>query len=417
MGFSQLAAFVSLLACVRLSDARSLGLKMPTYWGVSAQKPAEVETGTVAEPERDHSRESAQLSGSFQSKQFQQSAQPLPWTFPEDPVSETKVPLKFELRQPVTANSVAVRCGESAVQVEVNQDLLGIGQLIKSEEITLGGCSATEIDDDAHVLIFKSELHECGSTVVMTENAFIYAFTLVYNPKVLGKTNIIRSRSAVIGIECHFPRRLSVSTSPPNPVWMSNKDTKVVEEQLSFSLQRMTDDWKSERPSNKYVLGDVLNVEASVVSNKYTPLRVLVDRCVATLKPDITSDPRHFLISNHGCLMDTRLTGSRSRFLAQSQPDKLQFQIETFRFRQQRTASFQQIYITCDLKALPASSSVTTEHKTCSFDKGWKAVGGEDQFCSCCESSCGMRKARRQNADTEEQWQATITLDPIVVEE
>lgn len=31
-----------------------------------------------------------------------------------------------------------------------------------------------------------------------------------------------------------------MSTSPPNPVWMSYKDTKVVEEQLSFSLQRMT---------------------------------------------------------------------------------------------------------------------------------------------------------------------------------
>lgn len=40
----------------------------------------------------------------------------------------------------------------------------------------------------------------------MTENAFIYAFTLDYNPKASGRSHIIRSQPAVVGVECHYQR-------------------------------------------------------------------------------------------------------------------------------------------------------------------------------------------------------------------
>ncbi|KAL3057782.1 hypothetical protein OYC64_008103 [Pagothenia borchgrevinki] len=159
------------------------------------------------EPEREHSRESVQHADSLQAEQIQPGEQTLSWRFPKDPVETVrKAPVNFSPRQPVNTNRVAVRCGESRVQVEVSQDLLGRGRLIKPEEITLGGCSATEVDNLAHVLAFESELHGCGSTLVMRENSFIYAFALVYNPKVSSRSPIVRSQSAVIGVECHYPR-------------------------------------------------------------------------------------------------------------------------------------------------------------------------------------------------------------------
>ncbi|KAM7413726.1 hypothetical protein PAMA_020890 [Pampus argenteus] len=207
MGSRQLIVFGFVLVCVRLSDARFLSLSVPTYWGDDAQKPADVVAEPRAEPERGHSRESVQQAARLQSKQFQRAVEPLSWRFPDDPVDRViKHPSEFKPRQPVVStNRVALRCGESRIQVEVSQDLQGLGKLIKPEELTLGGCSATEVDDLSHVLIFESELHGCGSTLVMTKNAFIYAFTLVYNPKVFSKT-IIRRQSAVIGVECHYPR-------------------------------------------------------------------------------------------------------------------------------------------------------------------------------------------------------------------
>lgn len=165
----QLIVFGFVLACVRLSEARFLSKNVPIYSGVDAQKPVEVEAEPGAEPEREHSREFAQQAARLQTKQIQQELEPFTWKFPDHPVEPVnRLPQEFKLIRPMIAlNRVALRCGESEIQVEVSQDLLGLGELIKPEEITLGGCSATEIDDLSHVLVFKSELHHCGSTLVV----------------------------------------------------------------------------------------------------------------------------------------------------------------------------------------------------------------------------------------------------------
>ncbi|XP_056230459.1 zona pellucida sperm-binding protein 3-like isoform X2 [Seriola aureovittata] len=178
----------------------------PTSRGVEAQRPAQVEARPTAEPEREHSRESAQPAGGLQVKVYPE-LEPLSWRFPQAPVDQVKKPpVRFERRRPETWNRVAVRCGESGLQVEVSQDLLGLGRLVEPEHITLGGCSATEVDDLSHVIVFESELHGCNSTLVMTENTFIYAFSLVYAPPVSSRSPITRSQRAAVGVECHYPR-------------------------------------------------------------------------------------------------------------------------------------------------------------------------------------------------------------------
>uniref|UniRef100_A0A3B4ZZV2 Zona pellucida sperm-binding protein 3 n=1 Tax=Stegastes partitus TaxID=144197 RepID=A0A3B4ZZV2_9TELE len=421
MGSRLLIVFSFVFACVRLSDARLRNVGVPTHWGVKPQKPAVLEAEPAAEPEREHSSQSVQQTGSLQSNETQPTAEPLSWKFPDDPVDPVnKPPAAFRLPQRAVTNRVAVRCGESKVQVEVSQDLLGIGRLIRPEHITLGGCSATEVDDLSHVLVFESELHGCGSIVVMTEFAFIYAFALVYDPEVSGKSNIIRSQRAVVGVECHYLRKHGVSNSLPHPARMPYKDLAEAEEQPYFSLQLMTDDWRFERTSRKYALRDTIRMQASVMQSTRTPVRLLVQSCVATQGPDSTSESSRAFIKNSGCLGD-RHTGSR--FVPQSHPDKLQFQIKASSFGPQRM-----MYITCKLKAIPASSPVTIEHKACFFHMGWREVSGKHQFCPCCESTCGMRKIRSVDAETtgnehydcfcslEEKREAELTLGPIVVE-
>ncbi|KAM6987388.1 uncharacterized protein LKV04_010213 [Tautogolabrus adspersus] len=205
----QLVVFGVVLACLRLSDARFLSMRRPTYQGLEEQKPAEVEAEPAAQPERGNSRESAKDTAGVLQRRIWPAIEPFSWKFPEDPVELKKMPpveLEQQQQQQVKKERVAVRCGESKIQVEVSQDLLGLSSKIKPEELTLGGCSATEVDDSSHVLAFESDLHGCGSKLVMTEDAFIYAFTLVYKPRVLGRGGIIRSQSAVIGVECHYPR-------------------------------------------------------------------------------------------------------------------------------------------------------------------------------------------------------------------
>ncbi|TNN63658.1 Zona pellucida sperm-binding protein 3 [Liparis tanakae] len=201
MGASQLLVLGFVLVRVSVSAARFLRTSSPNYLGV------EVEPGAAAAPERGPSRKSTRQAAMFRAQQMQPVDDSLSWRFPEDPVDAVKeTPVNFELRQPETDNRVAVRCGESRIQVEVSQDLLGLGKLIDPEDITLGGCSPTEIDDWAHVLVFEYELHNCGSKRVMTEDDLMYAFTLIYDPKVSDGSQITRSQSAVIGVECHYTR-------------------------------------------------------------------------------------------------------------------------------------------------------------------------------------------------------------------
>ena len=59
-------------------------------------------------------------------------------------------------------------------------------------------------------------------------------------------------------------------------------------------------DWTSERPSNQYYLGELINIEASVLQFNHVPLRVLVDSCVATPVPDLNAIPRYSFIENYG---------------------------------------------------------------------------------------------------------------------
>uniref|UniRef100_A0AAY4AWU5 ZP domain-containing protein n=1 Tax=Denticeps clupeoides TaxID=299321 RepID=A0AAY4AWU5_9TELE len=156
-----------------------------------------------------------------------------------------------------------------------------------------------------------------------------------------------------------------------------------------------------QQPSNIYYMGDLIHFEASVKQYNHVPLRVFVDTCVVTAVPDAAAAPSYLFIQNHGCLVDSKLTGSSSRFLPRTQDFKLQFQLEAFRFQQGDTGS---------VRVSTAASPTDAEHKACSFvGHKWAGAGGEDQLCSCCDGSCGSRKARDLTSVSE------ISLGPLFI--
>ncbi|XP_016333398.1 zona pellucida sperm-binding protein 3-like, partial [Sinocyclocheilus anshuiensis] len=206
----------------------------------------------------------------------------------------------------------------------------------------------------------------------MTDNELVYTFNLLYTPAALVGTPIVRADVAAVGIECHYSRLYNVSSNILLPAWVPFAATKVAEEVLVISLRLMTDDWMFERPSNQYFLGQFLKLEASVKQYNHVPLRIFVDGCVATAAPGVnTTSPRYSFIENHGCLVDAKLTGSTSSFMRRIQSDKLQFQLEAFRFQQDDSGL---VYITCALKAVMASTPTCPENKACSFINGWTSV-------------------------------------------
>ncbi|XP_070686552.1 zona pellucida sperm-binding protein 3-like [Pempheris klunzingeri] len=339
---------------------------------------------------------------------------PLSWKFPEPPTEEApRYPPHFELKVPTAADSVHAICGENSVRVEAKKDLLGIGKPVLAADVTLGGCPATGEDAEAQVLVFESELHGCGSQLLMAEDSFTYSFELIYAPSPLGDAQIVRTRDVTVGIQCHYQRKHDVSSGIFKPTWTPFSLAKASEESLYFSLRLMTDDWQFHRPSTEFLLGDMMKFDVSVKQFHHAPLRVFVDSCVATVIPNVDTVPRYAFLGNNGCLFDSQLTGSSSQFLPRSQDDRLQFQVEAFRFLQDNSGV---IYITCSLRATAAAAAVGATNKACSFAHGWREASGSHNACSCCDTACGTGSQRHlTGAGT--QWEEDTVVGPITVKE
>ncbi|KAG7217426.1 hypothetical protein INR49_021593 [Caranx melampygus] len=238
----------------------------------------------------------------------------------------------------------------------------------------------------------------------MFEDSLVYTFTLNYNPQPVGDSNVVRTSKAAVIVECHYPRKHNVSSKPLDPLWIPFSAVKVAEEFLYFTLRLMTDDWQYERPSYQYFLGDIINIEAAVKQFFHVPLRVYVDSCVATLSPEPNSNPRYGFIENHGCLIDARVTGSSSRFMARTAENKLQFQLEAFRWRE---ASGQ--------------DGACSSCESGGFGSGPSSGGGSGSFGSGASLSNPGRKSRdvtQQQIQTEFlEWEGDVTLGPIPVDE
>ncbi|KAL1257398.1 hypothetical protein QQF64_010642 [Cirrhinus molitorella] len=348
-----------------------------------------------------------------QEKQLLQGpVKPLDWRFPVVPEVQSELAVDFQMRQPVTPSSVAVQCSENSVLVEVQQDLFSNGQFIQPSGLSLGGCSVVGQDPESRVLIFEYELQNCNSVLMVTEDELVYTYTLTYTPEALAGTPITRADGAIVGVQCHYQRLQNVSSDALMPTWVPYASTEVGEEVLLFSLKLMLDDWSYERPSNYYFLGNVINIEASVKVYNHVALRVFVDSCVATQVPDVNSLPRYSFIENHGCFTDAKATSSSSRFMPQTQYEKVQFQLEAFMFQEGQSPA---IYITCLLKATIASVPSDAGHKSCSFANGWFAADGNHQVCGCCDTTCGPDSGIAAFGGV--QWEGKASVGPLMVQE
>uniref|UniRef100_G3PFE5 ZP domain-containing protein n=2 Tax=Gasterosteus aculeatus TaxID=69293 RepID=G3PFE5_GASAC len=111
-------------------------------------------------------------------------------------------------------------------------------------------------------------------------------------------------------------------------------------------------------------------------------LQVFVSSCVATLEPEMNSDPRYVFIEN-GCLVDSELPGSRSHFFSRIDDDKLHLTIDAFKFYNEEQG---QLYITCHLTAV-AKNGADAPNKACSFvNDRWRSADGNDYLCGACQS-------------------------------
>ncbi|XP_069805320.1 zona pellucida sperm-binding protein 3-like isoform X1 [Dendropsophus ebraccatus] len=225
----------------------------------------------------------------------------------------------------------------------------------------------------------------------MTQEFMIYRTMLSYNP-VSSNTVIIRSSPAMVPVICYYPRHGNVSSKAIRPTWAPFSTTVSTEERLAFSMYLMTDDWSARLSSSIFQLGDVFNIEASVVIDNHIPMILFVDSCVATTTSNVNSNPSYDIITYNGCLVDGTQDDSTSAFRSpRSQPNMIQFTVDAFRFIEVAAST---IFITCSLRAAELAQPPDQMNKACSYNKAtrsWSAVEGSNDICRCCDSrNCAM---------------------------
>nr|BCD71182.1 egg envelope protein [Coilia nasus] len=404
MGYKLVA--VGLLVLIVLA---SLSEAYPTY-----NKPAQNTNQNIQTPQKPVPKPDQGDPG-LQSKQVFQKG--LQWRFPTPIVVDPPRGVEVEIKPP-KSSGVRIYCDERQVLVEVDMDFFKTGQLIDPALITLGGCPVADVDQNGKKLLLQSELHTCGSILRSTDKDIIYSFTLIYKPGAREATNIIRGSGFVIGIECHYRKNHNVSSGPLLPNWKPYSATKTGEEMFLFFMQLMTDDLQAVRATRAFNLGDMIYIQAYVIQFYHVPLSVYVDSCVASATADPNVSPTYAFIDNAGCMIDAKLSGTRSQFLQRTRDDTLTIMLEAFKFPETST-----IYITCRLKATPVSVPRDSTHKACSYIQGtgWAAAGGPNEVCSCCDRVCsggggggGAAAGDEKKVQRAEMW-ADATVGPITI--
>ncbi|XP_038607917.1 LOW QUALITY PROTEIN: zona pellucida sperm-binding protein 3-like [Tachyglossus aculeatus] len=320
-------------------------------------------------------------------------------------------------------HSVEVQCLEKQMTISVQRDLFGTGKLIKPSDLSLGprDCRHTALRAPEDTVVFEIGLHECGSRLQMTNDRMTYSINLYYNPAPASNPVILRAIPAVILIECSYPRRNNVSSQAIKPTWLPYRSTLSAEGKLDFSLRLMTEDWSAERTSSNFHLGDVLYIQADVNAGNHIPLRLFIEKCVATQTPDEESRPQYAIIDFKGCLVDGQSEESTSAFISpRLKQETLQFTVDAFKFTDDVTNL---IYITCHLKITAVDHVPDPSNKACSFNKagrisGWIPVEGANEICSCCETGkCASPRLKRSNPPHNvmpvNKTEAVVTLGPL----
>nr|DBA29704.1 TPA: hypothetical protein GDO54_005766 [Pyxicephalus adspersus] len=319
-------------------------------------------------------------------------------------------------RQQVAYNPVSVVCIEDRMVVTVQRDFFGNGKLVKASDLSLGPqpCNPDPSSTDETNVVFSVGLQECGNTPQMGTELLMYSTFVTYNPSLTTNLPITRTSDVVIHIKCYYPRYSNVSSKAIQPTWVPFISTATYEEKLNFSLHLMNGDWDGPSPSIVFEVGEPLNIEASVNTDNHAPMKILVDRCVATPYNDTTQGPSYDIIAYNGCLIDGKQEDSSSAFrVPRPQPNKIQFAVDAFKFADVDSSM---IFITCFLRAVPADTVPDATNKACSYRKtsnSWVDIDGSSSICNCCElASCDQTSSARRlglNGGSRHHWKRKAT--------
>ncbi|XP_041844094.1 uncharacterized protein LOC121641830 isoform X2 [Melanotaenia boesemani] len=290
------------------------------------------------------------------------------------------------------ARAVDVWCEMDTITVRVDRFQLRAWTV--PTQFRLGSCEASRVTP--HYLFFHYSLMECGGDMKVVGGQLVYTFLMTYDPP--PQDFVIRVFPLHLPIHCHYNRFHYSYQVGFRPQIQQTTFQKSLRSKLMFSLTVCNAQWEPLPPGHTFFLGEQVYflAQAGVL---LAGERLYVDWCYATSYEDSSSSPRVDVISNHGCMMDSRREGSSSQFLSGGGA-VLMFSVDAFLFRGVSQAQ----YLHCSLSV---GLEATHTAKSCSYNKAtgrWEELVASSSVCSCCDSLCAEEQTTFKNRVRSSGW-------------
>ncbi|KAK9979118.1 hypothetical protein ABG768_012563 [Culter alburnus] len=297
----------------------------------------------------------------------------------------------------VAQAAVTVDCGKNSMSVRWTE----ANSQVDPSLLRMGGCSPTQVSvkPQGSEAIFYAEFGDCDIRRMVTINELIYETEIT-------STMLSKAQPIYYPVTCKYERPEDWALPLYDPLLFHIHG----QGDLTFRMALMKDDFSGVATTTTFSLGTTIPIAASVDQKTHQPLILLLDECVASTTPELGPDSQIYpLITNMGCLVDSKKTNSR--FLPRNQLSEIRLSLQAFKF-----AIGQDVYLHCMLVAWDPRD-LGRSKKACQYDRNssrWVLFDDPSQssLCSCCDTNCQGRKKREITADS---FTSTSVLGPLVI--
>uniref|UniRef100_A0A4W5L5E6 Zona pellucida glycoprotein 3d tandem duplicate 1 n=1 Tax=Hucho hucho TaxID=62062 RepID=A0A4W5L5E6_9TELE len=252
---------------------------------------------------------------------------------------------------------VEVWCGYNQISVRVNRGQLRFRCL--ASMLFLGTCPVTPL-----FFYFHYDPNDCGSTQTTMNGQLVYFSSLRFSPEPQGP--VIRAIPLNLPIQCtynrfHYAYKVGYVPEVHDRTLLKSMNGKHI-----FRRTACNERWEQLSSEESYMLGEPMFFKA-----------------YAAFDPNTT--PRHEVIHNFGCMVDSKRKGSQSQFFSR-ESNVLLFTVDAFLFPQ---ITAKRLYLHCIMTVMKSTSKRSA--KSCTYNRAvgrWEELYGPPSVCSCCDSVC-----------------------------
>uniref|UniRef100_A0A8C1C4U4 Zona pellucida glycoprotein 3f, tandem duplicate 1 n=1 Tax=Cyprinus carpio carpio TaxID=630221 RepID=A0A8C1C4U4_CYPCA len=279
----------------------------------------------------------------------------------------------------VAQAAITVDCGKNSVSVRwVDAD-----SQVDPSLLRLGDCPPTQVSvkSQGSEAVFYAEFWACNIRRLVTNNQIIFEAEIT-------SPTLSKATPIYYPVACAYERPEDWVPPLYDPLLFHTHG----QGDLAFRISLMKDDFSGVATTTTFSLGSTIPIAASVAQQNHQPLILLLDECLASTTPELGPDSHVYpIITNNGCLVDSKNTNSR--FLPRKQLSEIRLSLQAFKF-----AIGEDVYLHCRLVAWDPSD-LDGGKKACQYDRissRWGLIDDPSQssLCSCCDTNCQGRKKR-----------------------